>query len=137
MAADHPEFASLLHVSRVVLHPDPRARRVRGDVVYRRVRHRALRYRRRNFDSRDQRRLADRIHARMPFAAQPRRWQSRYILELAAALQMLELRDSLQRAAHELRLVQFVLGFVLRLLRPDVLDGNFPRFQSVVLMAEY
>jgi hypothetical protein len=72
----------------------------------------------------------------MPFAAQPGRWQSRYVLELAAALQMLELRNSLQRAAHELRLVQFILGFVLRLLRPNVLDGNFPRLQSVVLMAE-
>src|ERR1700682_3337127 len=50
---------------------------------------------------------------------------------------MLELRYPFQRAAHELRLVQFVLGFVLRLLRPDVLDGKFPRLQSVVLMAEY
>src|ERR1700687_603129 len=50
---------------------------------------------------------------------------------------MLELRYPFQRAAHELRLVQFVLGFVLRLLRPDVLDGKVPRLQSVVLMAEY
>jgi hypothetical protein len=50
---------------------------------------------------------------------------------------MLELRDPLQRAAHELRLVQPVLGFVLGLLRPDVLDGQLSRFQSFVLMAEY
>src|ERR1700682_2831046 len=50
---------------------------------------------------------------------------------------MLELRYPFQRAAHEPRLVQFVLGFVLRLLRTDVLDGHLPRLQSVVLMAEY